>query len=137
MKKLISLLTFMLATFLTSAQDKSLVGTWNIVECSYLNRGEKQQIMADEIKSGTAVTDYEFTSDGKYKLTSNMSGSGTMDTYEGTWNTADSLLKMTLTIENQSMEIVWNYVLKDNKLILSRTSPDGTMKILNSFMKKL
>ena len=59
--------------------------------------------MDDQIKSGLAITDYEFMEDGKYKLTSNMSGTGTMDSYEGTWNTVDSLLKMTLTIENQDV----------------------------------
>ena len=93
--------------------------------------------MDDQIKSGLAITDYEFMEDGKYKLTSNMSGTGTMDSYEGTWNTVDSLLKMTLTIENQDVEIVWTYMLRDDKLMLSRTSPDGSMKVTNCFKKKL
>ena len=136
MKTIFTLLVFSMATFLSGAQDRSLVGTWNIIECAYLSNGQTQKIMEDQIKSGEAITDYVFMADGKYKLTSNMSGSGTMDTYEGTWNTTDSLLKMTLTIENQNMEIVWNYVLKDNKLMLSRTSPDGNVKVTNSFMKK-
>jgi hypothetical protein len=130
------LFIFVATTFLSEAQDKELVGTWNIIECAYITNSGTEKIMEEQIKSGTAVTDYFIMEDGKYKMTSNMSGSGTLDTYEGTWKTSDNKLIMTLNINNQPMEIEWKYELKENILVLSRANPDGTLTIANTYRKK-
>jgi hypothetical protein len=118
------------------AQDKKLIGTWNITECAYLSANGTEKIMEDQIKAGTATTDYFIMEDGSYKMTSNMSGSGTLDTFEGKWKTSDNNLIMTITVNSQPMEIVWKYEFKDNFLALSRTSPDGSMTIVNTYKKK-
>lgn len=118
------------------AQDKKLIGTWNITECAYVSANGTDKIMEDQIKAGTATTDYSIMENGSYKMTSNMSGSGTLDTYEGTWKTSDNNLIMTITINSQLVEVTWKYEFKDNYLALSRSSPDGTMTIVNTFKKK-
>jgi hypothetical protein len=69
-------------------------------------------------------------------MTSNMSGTGSLDTYEGTWKTSENNLIMTITVNNQPMEVTWKYEFKNDFLALSRTSPDGTMTIVNTFKKK-
>lgn len=136
MKKLIVILLLFAIHPDSKAQDNRLPGTWSIIECAYVSSDGTTKVMENEIKAGTAVTDYVFSDNGNYKMTSNMSGSGTKDTWDGTWKTSDNNLAMTITVNNQQMDIVWKYELKDNVLVLSRTSPDGTITIKNSFRKK-
>lgn len=136
MKYIIVFLLLVAGISPAKSQNSGLPGTWSIIQCAYIKGADTTKVMDEEIRSGAAVTDYIFTEDGKYKMTSNMSGSGTTDTYEGSWKTSDDDLVTTITVNNQPMEIVWKYALKDNKLVLSRTSPDGTLTIANSFRKK-
>ena len=65
-----------------------------------------------------------------------MSGSGTLDTHEGTWKFAENKLTITLKINDNLVDIIWSAEFKDNAMILSRTSPDGSMTITNTFRKK-
>ena len=74
--------------------------------------------------------------DGKFKKTSNMSGSGTMETYEGTWKLSGDKLIITLQINGQSMDVDYTCELRNGLLILTRTSPNGKMSIINTFKKK-
>jgi hypothetical protein len=92
--------------------------------------------MEAEIKNGSAVSDYYFMSDSKFKQTSNMSGSGTLDTYEGTWKLTDNKLIVTLKYQGQLIDVDYTCEMKDGLLVLTRTSPDGKMSIVNTFKKK-
>jgi len=134
--KTFSIIFLFALTLAVSAQEKDLVGTWSITECKYVSGGEIQQVMADEIKAGTAMTDYIFKDDGTYKLISNMSGSGATDTVEGNWKLVDNQLVTTLTLNGKSMEIALKCERKDNMLSLSRTSPDGSLTITNTYRRK-
>ncbi len=124
------------AAFYAIGQDQKLIGTWGVTECAYVTSNGTEKIMVDEIKNGTAVTDYVIKEDGTYTLTGNMSGSGTMDSYEGTWKTDGNQFITTITLQNQSMEIIWDYELKDDLLILTRTNPMKTMSIVNTYKRK-
>ena len=132
------LLTFLCAyLFVTSvAQDNNLIGTWSIIDLTYVSDQGTQKIMEAEIKAGTAITDLYIMNDGKFKQTSNMSGTGTMDTYEGTWKTAENNLIFTLKIGEQVADIEYKYELKENILYLVRSNPQGTMKITMDFKRK-
>lgn len=136
MKTLSIVFGLLFCTFLSLAQDNDFIGTWNIIECAYVTADGIEKIMQEEINSGTAVTEYVISEDGKYRLTSNMSGSGTLDTYEGTWETSENKLMMTLILNGQPMEIEWEFEFNEDILVLSRTSPDGTLTIANSYRKK-
>lgn len=111
-------------------------GTWKIIDLTYKTPDGTQKVMEAEIKSGSAVTDFYFFTDGKFKQTSNMSGSGTPDTYEGTWKLTGDKLIITLKINGQSMDVDYACELKNGLLILTRTSPDGKLSIINTFTKK-
>ena len=65
-----------------------------------------------------------------------MEGSGTLDSYEGDWKTADNQLIMTINMNGQTIELVWKYEIKADLLTLSRENPSGTMTIVNTFKKK-
>ena len=136
MKKILLALFFVVVTFCSLAQDNRLIGTWHITECAYITSSGTEKIFVEEIKNGTAITDYFIMENGKYKLTSNMSGSGTTDSYEGEWKTLDDKLKMSITVNNQQMEIEWRYEIKDNLLLLSRDNPMGTLTVQNTYMKE-
>ena len=135
MKTTLSLI-LLFSTLCAISQDQNLIGTWGVTECAYVSSTGTEKIMVDEIKNGTAVTDYFIYENGTYKLTSNMAGSGTMDSYEGTWKTDGNQFITTISIENQIMELIWNYELKDDLLILSRENPMKTMSVVNTYKRK-
>lgn len=136
MKTLGLFFSLMILSGFAFSQGNSLIGNWGIISCNYVSTEGSQQIMVDEIKSGTAITDYFFNETGSYKLTSNMSGSGTLDIYEGTWKVNDNKLIMTLTVSDRSMEIEWIFKLDNDSLVLYRENPQKTMKIVNTFKRK-
>jgi len=136
MKALI-LTLFCTNLFITSvAQDNNLIGTWSIIDLTYVSDQGTQKFMEAGIKAGTSITDLYIMKDGKFRQTSNMSGTGTMDTYEGTWETAENNLTFTLKIGEQVADLEYKYELKENILNLIRSNPQGTMKITMDFKRK-
>ena len=117
-------------------QQTNIEGTWGIVDLTYKTPDGTQKVMEAEIKNGTATTDFYFMKDGKFKQTSNMSGSGTLDTYDGTWALTGSKLIITLSLQGQLVDVDYTCELKNELLVLTRTSPDGKMSIINTFKKK-
>ena len=119
------------------AQDVDLTGTWTMFEMTHVTDQGIQKMTEDQMKANSAVTDYFFMKGGKFKQTSNMADeSGTMDTYEGTWKLNGNKLTLHLKIGEALMNLIWNVEFKDNVLNLSRTSPDGSFTIKNSFRRK-
>lgn len=118
------------------SQQVNPEGNWSMVECKYVTPDGTQKIMEQEIKNGSALTDFYFMADGKFKQTSNMSGSGTLDTYEGTWKITGNKLIITLQINGQAMDVDYTGEQNSEFLILTRTSPDGKMSIVNTFKRK-
>jgi len=114
----------------------NITGTWGIIDLTYVTPDGTQKVMEAEIKNGSAVSDYYFMNDSKFKQTSNMSGSGILETYEGTWKITGKKLIITLLYNGQNVDVDYTVELKDEKLILTRTSPDGKMSIVNTFKKK-
>lgn len=117
-------------------QGINLEGNWGITECAYVTQGGTQKILVNEIKNGQAVTDFFFMKEGKFKQTSNMSGSGNMETYEGTWKITGAKLIITLLVNGNQADVDYTCEQKSDLLILTRKSPDGSMSIVNTFKKK-
>jgi len=131
-------LAFFMSCSKENEQEQSLniEGIWGITDLTYKTSDGIQKVMEDEIIKGSAVTDFFFMTEGKFKQTSNMSGSGTLDTYEGSWKITGDKLIITLQIEGQLIDVDYAYEFKYGLLILTRTSPDGKMSIINTFKKK-
>lgn len=136
MKAIVFLLLCFLSLNASHAQEIDLTGTWTMFEMTYVSDQGNQVMTAEQMKAEGAVTEYIFMEEGKVRLTSNMSGSGTLDTYEGTWKLSDQKLTFSLNIGDRLMDVVWNFEYKDEAMNLSRTSPDGSMTIINSFKRK-
>jgi len=136
MKTTVLLLLCFLSFNASRAQDIDLTGTWTMFEMTYVSDQGNQVMTEDQMKAEGAVSEYFFMEEGKFKVISNMSGSGTLDTYEGTWKLSDEKLTLSLNIGDRLMDVVWNFEYKDEAMNLSRTSPDGSMTIINSFRRK-
>ncbi|MBE0654039.1 MAG: hypothetical protein IH594_09590 [Bacteroidales bacterium] len=136
MKTTIFLLLCFLSFAASRAQIPDLTGTWTMFEMTYKTSEGLEIMSEDEMKSNGSVTDFIFMEEGKFKQTSNMSGSGTMDTYEGNWKLMETELILSLNINERLMDIVWDVEFKDLTMNLSRTSPDGSLTIINSFRRK-
>lgn len=135
--RIIILVFFSIAIFSISyAQDKELIGTWTMFEMTSVKDQGTEKMTEDQMKANGSVTDFFFMEKGKFKQTSNMSGSGTLDTYEGTWKIAENKLVITLRLGERNIDVDYTYELKENKLVLTQTSPDGTMKIVSTYRKK-
>jgi hypothetical protein len=136
MKTTLFLLLSLMYT-LSKAQDGNLTGNWTMFEYSWTNDQGKQTTSEDQIKADGGVTEYQFLDNGNFKLTSNMADESTgLATYEGTWKFEDNKLMLKLKMGEQLVDLVWNAEIKDNVLNLSRSSPDGSVTVVNSFRKK-
>jgi len=118
------------------AQVDSLKGTWTMFEMAYVSDAGIQKMSEDQMKANEMVTDFFFMEEGKFKQTSNMSGTGTLDTYEGTYKVNGKGLIITLQIGERSMDVDYTWEMKEKALVLTRTSPDGSMKIVAAYRKK-
>jgi hypothetical protein len=136
MKTLILALLCLTTFSLMKGQDKNLVGTWNLTSWANVSDAGTTKMTEDQLKADNQSTLYIFLEDGKFRVTSNMAGSGTMDSYDGTWKTTENKVVITLKIGEQTADLDNTYELKNDTLILTRVSPDNSLKIINTFSKK-
>lgn len=135
--KISLLLSFCLFTGLELlAQESDITGKWTMYEMSWTSGDEVNTTTEDQLKAEGMSSDYDFMPDGKLKLVSNMTGSGNLETVEGTWNLEEDKLTFSLVINENPVDIVWNFEFKDEFIHLKRTSPDGNTTVLNSFKRK-
>jgi hypothetical protein len=120
----------------SNAQVKDLVGTWNLIEFTVISDNNSEKMNEDKLKENGSVWDLFFMEEGKFKQTSNMSGTGTMDSQEGVWKTSENNLTIGLQINDRKFDLNYTYELKENILVLTRANPMGTMKIIATFRKK-
>ncbi len=137
MKTTLLFLLCFLSFSASKAQNAALNGTWIMFEYSWTNDQGKQTTTEDQIKADGGVTEYLFVNDGNFKLSSNMADESTgLDTYEGTWKFEEDKLMLKMKMGEQLVDVVWNAEIKDNILNLSRSSPDGSVTVVNSFRRK-
>jgi len=131
---------FILICFLTfsalKAQVNGLIGTWTVFEMTQVAGENSQKMDEDQFKANGAFEDYFFMEEGKFKQTGNLSGEGTVSTQEGTWKIIENKVIMTLQLGEKKMDVDYTYELKENTLFLTRTSPNGKMKIIMVCKKK-
>jgi hypothetical protein len=136
MKTTVSILLCLLAVSSLKAQVTDLTGTWTLFEMTNVAGQKTQKTTEDQLKANGSFLDLIFMVDAKFKQTSNMSGSGTASSQEGAWKIKDNKLIITLQMGERKMDVDYIYEQKDNTLVLTRTSPDGNMKIIMACRKK-
>jgi len=136
MKQTVFVFLLFLAISTSKAQVNDLIGTWTVFEMTQVSGQNSQKMTEDQFKAEGAFEDYFFLEKGKFKQTGNLSGEGTVSTQEGTWKIMEKKMIMTLQLGEQKMDIDYTYELKENTLFLTRTSPDGSMKVIMACRKK-
>lgn len=118
------------------AQDVDITGTWTMIEMTWTSGDEVNLTTEEELKDGGMTSEYSFLPDGTLNLISNMTGSGKMETVDGTWKLEDQKLTCGLSIDGNPVDIVWDFEFEDGVIHLMRTSPDGATTVVNSFKRK-
>jgi hypothetical protein len=118
------------------AQVIDITGTWTMYEMTWTSGQDINKTTEDQIKDQGMITDYFFMPEGKFKLISNMTGSGNMETAEGNWKLEGDKLTCSVKIGEDLVDIVWDFELKDGVINLKRTSPDGSISVVNSYKRK-
>jgi len=136
MKTTVFLLLCIWSVSASNAQVSNLIGTWTVFEMTQVSGQNSQKMTEDQFKAEGAFEDYFFMEGGKFKQTGNLSGEGTVSTQEGTWKITENKVIMTLQLGERKMDIDYTYELKENTLFLTRTSPDGNMKVIMACRKK-
>jgi len=134
MKTFAFLLLWMATITVSLAQDKELIGNWDITECAYCTESGTLKTMEKEIAAGTAITTFIFEQDGTFIQTSNMTSSREMETFAGTWEINGPLLTVKVQTNKGRMKFDYSYELKGDTLILTVSS--GTAKFVNTFKKQ-
>ena len=118
------------------AQEVDITGTWAMYEMTWASGDDVNTTTEDQLKDQGMSTEYYFMPEGKVKLVSNMTGSGTTENIEGTWKLEEDKLTFSLNLEGNLVDLVWDFEYKDDAIHLTRTSPDGTASVVNSFKRK-
>lgn len=127
---------FCISTFTTIiAQITDLTGTWKIIEFEMINEKNNNKRTEEKLKEDGSVWELFIMEEGNLKQSSNMH-SGVIESQEGSWKTSDNNLTFVLQIDNREIKLVYKYQIIDNILILERSNPMSTMKIISKFRKK-
>lgn len=118
------------------AQEIDITGNWTMFEMIWTRGEEVNKTTEDQLKDEGMSSDYFFMPEGKLKLISNMTGSGTMETVEGTWKLDGDKLTCGFKMGEQVRDIVWDFESEDEIIHLKRNSPDGSTSVVNSFKRK-
>lgn len=135
MKTLFAIAIFIGSYSISTAQTFELIGTWNITEFTMYNGDTKNQRTEEKLKEDGSVWDLFIMEKGYLKQSGNMR-SGVIESQEGLWETSANNLTFALQIDNREIKLVYKYQLIDNILVLERSNPMGTMKIISKFRKK-
>lgn len=118
------------------AQEVDISGTWNMFEMIWTTGDEVNKTTEDQLKAQGMNTEYSFMPEGKLKLISNITGSENLETMEGTWKLEGEILTITFIMDGNPVDITWDFEFKDEVIHLTRTSPDGSSSVVNSFKRK-
>jgi hypothetical protein len=137
MKIKISVLWICLFTaMVVGAQDPDITGDWTMYEMTWSTGDDVNTTTEDQLKDQGMFSDYFIMPDGNIKLVSNMTGSGNLETMEGTWKLEGDKLTYSLNLGGTMRDIVWDFEFRDDAIHLTRTSPDGATSVVNSFKRK-
>ena len=118
------------------AQEIDITGTWTMFEMTWTSGDEVNKTTEEQLKDQEMMSDYFFMPEGKLKLISNMTGSEKLETAEGTWKLEGDKLTFSLMVEENAVDITWDFEFKDDVIHLKRSSPDGSTSVVNSFKRK-
>ena len=99
-------------------------------------KGEKTNTTSEStLKEDKSAWDLYFFNDGTLKQSSNMRN-GSLESQEGTWTIENDNLFLSLIFNGRKIKLEYKYQQQEDLLILKRSNPTGTMKIITKFKKE-
>lgn len=135
MKTLIVTLICSMVFTLSNAQQNIITGTWNVVEFTKIIDGKPYTTNKRKLKEEASVWELSFMKEGVLKQTSNMRN-GAMESWNGTWEQSTEELTLKLQLEEREIQIVYSYELNEDILVLKRSNPTGTWKVVGAFQRE-
>jgi hypothetical protein len=135
MRNLIFVFSLVITFSISQAQNAGLIGSWDIIEFGMVSDDNTNKTEEAQLKENGAIWSLFFMEKGKFKQTSNMR-TGEIESQEGTWNTLEDILELEMQFNEKIIKLEYSFELKENILVLNRSNPRGTMKIVTKFRKK-
>lgn len=117
--------------------DMALVGTWELIEMTWISLNDTTTTTESQLNDMGLFDIAEYYDDGTFKGTTNMSGSGKLETHSGTWTLAGNQLVINFTSPAGLPAIIWEYtIISENILNLKRSSPSGDETVSLDYRKQ-
>ncbi len=119
-----------------SESDMALVGTWKLIEMRWISLNDTTTTTESQLNDMGMFDIAEYYDDGTCKGTTNMSGSGELETYSGTWTTVGNQLVLNYTSPAVE-QIIYEYtIISEDILNLKRSSPSGDETVSLDYRKQ-
>ncbi len=137
--KLKYIIAFLLisAAGLYAANNKNLVGIWEIVEFKFIHKGKEAASDEKTLRDAGAVWNMYFNKDGSFKQEFNMRTSEKkMETESGKWSTVPDSLFIELKLDTVTSKLNYYYVLLGDAVVFTLQNPNSGDKIVTKFRRK-
>ena len=119
------------------AQEVDITGSWTMYEMTWTSGDQVNTTTEEQLKAEGMMSEYDFKPEGKLTLITNMaSGSSELQTIEGNWKLEGDKLTYSFVFDENPVDFVWGFEYKDEAIHLSRSAPDGSATVVNSFKRK-
>lgn len=127
----------LLAIGLGAANNKNLIGTWEIVEFKLVQKGVPTISDEKTLRDSSAVWNMYFSEDGSFKQEFNMRNSSKkMETEKGIWSTGKDSLFIKIQMDTISRKLSYNYVGLGDAMVLTLHHPTTPDKIVTKFRRR-
>jgi hypothetical protein len=115
----------------------SVVGSWKLIEFTMRTGSTSETSDEQQLNEAGAVWTMDLSADKNFTFTTNMV-EGTLQTYSGTWSTANEQLIMNFTSINGMPDIFYGYTVIDSQLTLTRSFPsqEGEVTTIARFRRQ-
>jgi len=129
------LTAFSLCFFLIGfTQEQELLGEWQIFEFSNTRNGRSNITNKTSLDDNKSIWTMSFAENGEFNQSSNMR-TGEVESQKGSWKTLENELELTMSVQEREITIPYQFTIENDKLILSRSNPTGTIKLKITFEK--
>ena len=122
---------------LQAANNKRLIGIWELTEFKLVKKGEPTISDEKKLKEMGAVWNIEFSADGSFKQDFNLRNPDKkLETEVGKWTTVNDSLFIELKKDSQTSKLNYTYILLGDVVVLSLENPMTTDKVITRFRRK-
>ena len=122
---------------LQAANNKRLLGIWELIEFQLVQKGKSTVSDEKTLRDAGAVWNMYLNEDGSFKQEFNMrSPEMKMETEKGKWSTANDSLFIELQIDTFTNKMNYSYVLLGDVVVLTLQHPTSPDKVVTRFRRK-